>query len=262
MKRSLLIILLAIVTCFVAADAKLKPEALSIADTPPCAANLGVCQPTGCSPDNHHDPNLNGRKNILANNNAALDRTLTWMIQRESLIHSYQRGGPRNELTSLGEGTNARVVGLLLAVKQEHGESCNCYLNVVDVTTDNHLVLVNPDVIQHNLIPANANLNQLKAIFSTRERQSVTAEFTPRVRAQGHPNFTSQLQSIVDAAPQRALLVRITGQLMFDSEHFHHNPLNRATSWEIHPIMKLEFCPAGKSCAINSNANWVNLDSQ
>ena len=49
---------------------------------------------------------------------------------------------------------------------------------------------------------------------------------------------------------------------MFDSEHFHQLRLNRATQWEIHPIMKLEFCPKGLKCKKDSDGNWVDLDSQ
>jgi hypothetical protein len=103
---------------------------------------------------------------------------------------------------------------------------------------------------------------QLTNVFHIREAKSVTAEFTPRVRKDGHPNFTSGLQSILNKTPQGALLVRVTGQLMFDSEHFHQLHLNRATQWKIHPIMKLEFCPKGKTCKKDSNENWVDLDSQ
>jgi hypothetical protein len=36
--------------------------------------------------------------------------------------------------------------------------------------------------------------------------------------------------------------VRVTGQLLLDSEHFIKNHLVRVNNWEIHPVMKLEFC--------------------
>ena len=163
--------------------------------------------------------------------------------------------------TLTNEGTQARVVGFLLAVKQEHGESCNCGLDVVDVTTDNHLVLVNPKVVTDNPLPAQFTTTQIKAVFKKREPKSVTAEFTPRVRADGHPNFTSELQEMLNTTAQGALRVRVTGQLMFDSEHFHNLPLKRATQWEIHPILKLEYCPKNKTCKTDSDENWIDLDS-
>jgi hypothetical protein len=226
-------------------------------------ADIASCPSEGCSPNNNHDPQLNRLKNLKSSEKPVIDRTLTWMIGREKKVEDsgYKRGGPRNVLTNLDEGTEARVVGLLLAVKQEHGESCNCGLDVVDVTTDNHLVLVNPKVVTDTLLPANATKSQLTAAFKKREPKSVTAEFTPRVRAEGHPNFISELQKEINKTAQGALRVRITGQLMFDSEHFHHLPLKRATQWEIHPILKLEYCPKNKICKTNGDENWIDLDA-
>jgi hypothetical protein len=46
---------------------------------------------------------------------------------------------------------------------------------------------------------------------------------------------------------------------MFDSHHLFHDPLHRHNNWEIHPAFRLEFCPKGKICTKNSNANWVDL---
>jgi hypothetical protein len=254
MKRipTLLLLLLAI---FVATSAQ--------AQTSPCRDNMGLCPSEGCSPNNHHDPELNKLKNLKSSQKPVIDRTLTWMIRREKKVEDsdYKRGDPRGPLTDLDEGTQARVVGYLLAVKQEHGESCNCYLDIVDDTTDNHLVLVNPKVVTDFPLPAHATKNQLTAVFRKPEPKSVTAEFTPRVRADGHPNFTSELQKMLNTTAQGALRVRITGQLMFDSEHFHNLPLKRATQWEIHPILKLEYCPKNKTCKKDSDENWVDLDS-
>jgi hypothetical protein len=93
-----------------------------------------------------------------------------------------------------------------------------------------------------------------------REEDSSTAEFTPHVRLD-HPKLTgARLQALIDAAPKNALLVRVTGLQFFDSEHslgpFH---LKRINNWEIHPVMKLEFCPTGKTCKENSDANWKDL---
>jgi hypothetical protein len=38
------------------------------------------------------------------------------------------------------------------------------------------------------------------------------------------------------------LKVRISGLVMFDSQHFIHNRLNRITNREIHPVLGFEFC--------------------
>jgi hypothetical protein len=137
---------------FIGVDAKTKTKKMSKPKAPPRADSLQVCPPEGCSPDNHHDPQLNRLKNIESINKPVTDRSLTSMIGLEQKVidAGYQKGDPRRVLTNMGEGTKARVVGYLLAVKQEPGgESCNCNLREVDVQTDNHLVLVNPKVVVH-----------------------------------------------------------------------------------------------------------------
>lgn len=230
---------------------------------PTCANNLGVCPNEGCSSDNHHDPKVNILKNIIANNIPITNRTLSWMKTHKNpkKFTEYSPQGSREKLTELGEGDQIRVVGYLLAVKLEPGgESCNCYLRTVE-DTDNHLVLVTKATLQRFPLPMNANAATLRAIFKEREKESVTAEFTPRVR-KDHPNFTnSKLQPIINQTEQGALLVRITGQLFFDSEHFFVHPLKRVNNWEIHPIFRLEYCPKNKTCTASNNENWVDLDS-
>jgi hypothetical protein len=256
MKRTLIVVVLGLGLFLVPAHARKKQ--------PPCASNIGSCPNSGCSENDTHDSDLNELKNKESINEPVEDRTLSWMMGLEKKVEKsdYRRGDPRDVLTELGEGSSLRVVGYLLAVKQEGGESCNCYLDDVDITTDNHLVLVNPNVVTANKLPEPATKTQLTATFKKREAKSVTAEFTPRVREHGHPNFTSDLQEALNKTQQGALWVRVTGQLMFDSEHFHNLRLNRATQWEIHPIMKLEFCSKGKTCKKDSDENWIDLDNQ
>ncbi len=99
-----------------------------------------------------------------------------------------------------------------------------------------------------------------KNVLRRRAKASVTEEFTPRVRLD-HPNFTREVvQPLIDATPQKALLVRVSGLLMFDSEHFIRHPLVRVTNWEIHPVFKLEFCRSGK-CKADSDDGWVSVDA-
>jgi hypothetical protein len=47
--------------------------------------------------------------------------------------------------------------------------------------------------------------------------------------------------------------------LMFDSEHFLGRHLKRYNNWEIHPVLKFEYCPTGQTCSKDSG-NWKNLD--
>ena len=114
-------------------------------------------------------------------------------------------GSDRDELRDLGEGDKVRVTAYLLIARDEpSGESCNCYLHDVQ-QTDNHLVLVTKTTVDTFPVPKNAKKTTLKAILDKREWESITAEYMPRVRENGHPNFlSSDIQPLIDAAPQKA----------------------------------------------------------
>ncbi len=36
----------------------------------------------------------------------------------------------------------------------------------------------------------------------------------------------------------------------------------RHNNWEIHPVLKMEYCPEGQTCSGNSNTNWRSLESR
>lgn len=221
----------------------------------PCKASLSDCPDVGCGTD--FDPNLNRRKNILSMDGDATPHTLTWMKKLDN-PENFKEGDSREELTALGEGQKITVVAYLLVAKPElGGESCNCGLQTA-AETDNHLVLVMGATVQQ--YPLSGEEEADKKVFHSRELESQTAEFTPRVRKLSHPNFTREkVQPLIDATDQDALLVRVTGQLLFDSEHFISNPLVRVNNWEIHPVFKLEYCTQG-DCKPNSDAGWKSLD--
>lgn len=229
---------------------------------PPCKPNIDACPLQGCSPDNHHDPTLNEVKNIPSNNNSVKDHTLTWMKNLDD-PEQFSQGDDRQELRELGEGDKIRVVAYMLIARDEPGgESCNCYLHDIQ-QTDNHLVLVTKTTVDTFPVPHGASKNTLKTILGERELESETAEFTPRVRKNGHPNFLrATMQPLIDATAQKALKVRVTGQLMFDSEHFIRHHLKRVNNWEIHPVLKMEYCTTGISCKPNSDAGWKSIDDQ
>jgi hypothetical protein len=229
-------------------------------DQPQCAVDLAHCKAAGCSSDNHHDPKLNKLKNVeMLKIDKPLDVSLDWIKERPDPT-KYKIKGKRKELRKLGEGKVLRVVGYLLAVKMElGGESCNCYIRT-EADTDNHLVLVTKATLDAHPLPPNADEKTLKKVFALRERESVTVEFTPRVRKH-HPKFTNpDVQPMIDKTQQGALLVRITGPLMFDSEHFFEHQLRRVNNWEVHPVFRFEYCPEGKACTDNGTENWVDLD--
>ncbi len=207
-------------------------------------ATITDCPETGCGPS--LDPNLNKQKNIATDNDAPVDKDLSFLAALPDPVPGFNIGDTREKLTTLGEGQMIRVVAFALVARKGSQESCNCKL-AKPADTDNHIVLVDPTVTKPTLAP--------------NERTSQTAEFTPRVRLT-HPKLVgADLQALIAATPNQALLVRVTGVQMFDSEHslgpFH---LKRDNNWEIHPVFGLEYCPAAKTCTQGSDANWVNME--
>ncbi|HKF55635.1 MAG TPA: hypothetical protein VKJ45_09335 [Blastocatellia bacterium] len=206
--------------------------------------DISDCPEQGCGGD--FDENLNRRKNITSDDQAPVSKTVQDMKDLEDPAN-FQKGGPRDELTALGEGQKIRIVALALVARKGSAESCNCKLTKV-ADTDNHIVLVDPTLRRPSL--------------QANEDDSVTAEFTPRVRVD-HPDLSrARLQPLITAAHIHALKVRVTGVLLFDSEHFLGHHLKRHNNWEIHPILALEYCPNGKRCTATSDANWVSLEDQ
>lgn len=228
--------------------AKKKPK-------PPCRATLADCPDEGCG--TNFDPSLNRRKNITSDDQAPTVRTLAWMKKLDD-PENFTEAGSREELIALGEGQKITVVAYLLVAKPElGGESCNCGLHTPE-ETDNHLVLVSKATVDKFAVSNNTTTN--KQLFHSRESESETAEFTPRVR-RDHPNFTREkVQPLIDATPQQALQVRVTGLLMFDSEHFIKNHLVRVNNWEIHPVLQLEYCTTGNTCKASNDAGWKSID--
>jgi hypothetical protein len=220
----------------------------------PCVQAFSDCPDEGCG--GQFDPNLNRLKNIHSGNGEAKLRSLAWMRKLDD-PENFSAGDSREELETLGEGQMITVVAYLLQAKAEPGgESCNCGFQT-PAETDNHLVLVSKTTVDK--FPMSSG-SDAKTILRSREPESQTAEFTPRVRKE-HPNFTREaVQPLISKTKQKALLVRVTGQLMFDSEHFIRNSLVRKNNWEIHPIFKLEFCETGSNCKAGSDTGWKSLD--
>jgi hypothetical protein len=225
----------------------------------PCVnvRSIANCPDEGCG--GQYDPDLNRQKNIRpdnsASNQSATLRSIAWMQALPDPEHFTAKNRDRSELRAAGEGEMITVVAWALAARKGGQETCNCKLKA-KADTDNHIVLVDP-AIQDPTLEENEKLD------------SETAEFTPRVRGQEHPNFTQEnLELLIDpewrpgmTPKEGKLLVRVTGLLMFDSEHFLQHALKRHNNWEIHPILKMEYCPDGQTCDENSDATWKDLDS-
>lgn len=226
--------------------ASTKPKVLSSAAlqiTGPCPDNIdsiSQCPPQGCG--EFGDGLLNEVKNRVVNVTMPFAATLEKLasIQQPPF---WDTGTSRATITGTGkEGSPVIVRGFLLRVKPEGGESCNCGLTR-KVDTDIHLALVSD--------PEDA------------EEDSVTAEITPRVRANGHDNWTFKNMKELEGE-----FVQITGWLMLDTKHIpqaHPLPgerknkgLKRVTNWEIHPITKLEVCTKSKK-KCNNGIGWESF---
>lgn len=218
--------------------------------TTPCPESIkkiGECPDEGCTRTKGHtfDQELDKRKNIQSDDQKPEVRDIRWIKGLEDPNNLTECEG-RDELKGMGEGQKITVVAWALTAKKGDPESCNCDLPG-EVNQDNDVVLVDRRVKNPTL--------------AKDEIRSVTAGFTPRVRLK-HRNFTrTKLNSLI--SPTGKLLVRVTGLLMFDSKHFFHPdpPVKRDTDWEIHPILKVEYCPKGKTCRAGSDENWKDLDN-
>lgn len=241
MKRSVLVVLiLALFVLSTTSDArKREGGAASAVQSGKVAIKCPVplnritdCPDTGCGPS--LDPLLNKAKNVRSVDGDAETMTIKEVKDLEDKVEGYKIGDQRDKLTALGEGKKITVEAWALIARKGVGESCNCkLLSVKD--TDNHIVLVEPAVKNPTLAKS--------------ENDSITAEFTPRVRLD-HPNLArAKLQPLITAGSGK-VKVRITGQLMFDSEHSPGGHLKRHNNWEVHPVTGLNYCKK-KTCGEN-----------
>ena len=145
----------------------------------------------------------------------------------------------------------------------KRGETCNCGFTGVNdpENTDVHIVLVS-DATLKVTAKAGGGKTAAQNTLKLREAQSQTAEFAPRIRVALNEKFDgAKLKNLIDPINGGKLHVRITGLLMYDSEHaVGPHKLLRHTDWEIHPVFRLDYCPKDKTCTLASNANWVNIN--
>lgn len=263
MRRAFLSLLLVVAASSVAAQKQ------TIKCPPPSRLkSISDCPSTGCG---NVDPHLNEQKNIPSDDQEAVSKTLEDLKGLPDPVPGFKVGNTREKLQELGEGSRITVIAYALVARKGSKESCNCPLTAPK-DTDNHIVLVEEETLAltARATPAKPATSSHKAVkaksaaqntLHVREQQSETAEFTPRVRLD-HPKLAGVwLQPLIAAAPKQALLVRVTGVLMFDSEHSLGRHLTRVNNWEIHPVMKLEFCPVDETCTAEST-NWKDLEDQ
>jgi hypothetical protein len=147
----------------------------------------------------------------------------------------------RSGLEALGEGTQVVLTGYVKLARQEGAESVNCGKNVPNQSAyhDIHISIVDT--------PGAA------------ECGGIVAEMIP------HDRPASWTPTLVNKVAESGLLVRLTGNLMFDSSHspcqngtaLSGDP-SRASLWEVHPIYKFEVCTQS-DC--RSGDGWIALES-
>jgi hypothetical protein len=230
---------------------KVTTPGKKIAITCPSTLNdIDDCLDTGCGPS--LDPNLNKQKNIRLLNGEAEPMTIQEVRNLPDPVAGFKIGDTREKLAALGEGKKIVVVASALMVRKGGGESCNCKLTAV-ADTDNHIVLVDR-VLRIN--PGET----AKATLARREENSITAEFAPRPRLDSPHLTRANLLPLIQVNGVQK--VRITGILMFDSEHSLGGHLKRHNNWEIHPVLDMDYCPRGKRCTADSDDNWVKLGEE
>ena len=217
----------------------------------PTALNdIGDCPDTGCGPS--LDPNLNKQKNIPSLHGEAEPMTIQQMRNLPDPVPGFQIGDTREKLEALGEGKKIVVVANALMVRKGGSESCNCKLTAV-ADTDNHIVLVDRVL---RIKPGET----AKQTLARREENSITAEFAPRARLNSANLTRANLLPLIQVDGVQK--VRVTGILMFDSEHSLGHHLQRHNNWEIHPVLAMDYCPRKKKCTADSDDNWVKLGEQ
>lgn len=224
----------------------LFPSAVARKKSPKqCATSLAKCPNVGCG--KLIDKALNAQKNRKATPAASKVKDLDSLddVANLDLPDDWEAGRPRNQLKGFGEGQPVRVAAYVLEARAQRGfESCNCFLPN-DVNKDIHFVVVKKSV-----------LNKPE---EEREGLSQTAEMTPHFRKK-HTLWTAKdINNFIKATTNKALLVRITGYQMVDTEHFIHLHLKRKNDWEVHPITQFEFCETGDDCTVGSAAGWKKL---
>lgn len=146
----------------------------------------------------------------------------------------------RSALKALGEGTRVVLTGFVKIARQEGAESVNCGTAVPNQAAyhDIHISIVDQ--------------------AGGAECGGVVAEMIP------HHRPTAWTFQLVNKVAASNLLVRVTGDMMFDSSHspcqngssIPGDP-SRASLWEVHPIYKFEVCTEA-DCS--SGQGWVPLE--
>ena len=139
-------------------------------------------------------------------------RRATWTIEQKEIVK-------RNEGIPVVVHAYlllSRANGVVSGAKPEGPESCNCW-KTERKFVDFRIWLVN--------------------IVGDPKSEAIVAQITPRVR-QARPQWT--LENLTHLAQER-FPIRIYGWLIFEEDEKAQIGISRATLWEIHPVIQIQF---------------------
>jgi hypothetical protein len=199
-----------------------------------CRSSLIDCPAEGCGGG---DQLLNAKKNRLDPPQGTLQIMVfaDFLHLEEERPDHWDENQPRDEAEQLGEDTPVVLAGFMIDAHPGSPETCNCKLSGEE-NNDYHINLVERE--------------------SDRLRDSIVVEMTPKMRAKIPEWRLTTLTNLLNSP--KPPLVRVSGYLLFDSEHVNRSGGERATIWEIHPVTKFETCPGG-GCDVSSDVGWQDL---
>jgi len=199
-----------------------------------CATSLNNCPDQGCGGG---DRPLNKKKNMRQMPNPSDYQVITFDDFRhlqEEAPTEWKQNQSRAEVEQLGEGNAVMLAGYLLGAHSGSPETCNCKLSGEE-NNDYHI---------------NVTENSDDAMTD-----SVVVEMTPKMRASIPQWNLTTLNAL------KGKQIRVSGYLLFDSEHVTRSGGERMTIWEIHPVTRFEVCRTA-SCPPESDEGWNDIQGQ
>jgi hypothetical protein len=242
----------------------------AVADFHECHARYKA----GCSSSGKFDAYLNFLKNQLI---PPAPPAASLQILSQADFQNLDRntpsgfGGPaknhadfKDQLAHLGEGKVFGLIGYLYDARPEGAESSNCQLTSSDPEGSNgdyHIYI--------GFDPAIAGKLRSKQALTPDEKKSLTktsviVEMTPHERF----SFENGVWTIEAIKQVIGSQVRVTGQLMADSEH-NVSGQNcalgltpacwRVSIWELHPVTGFQVCKDSSNACAPGSASWAEL---
>ena len=187
-------------------------------------------------------------------------------LDKKSASLSGAEGPNAMALADLGQGNFYTVIGYLYyAQLGGKGEACNCKLTKAQ-DIDFHIGIgFDADRAARIANGQEKTRSTKNAPKTAAEQTSIVVEMTPHYRAKFHPAW--DLPSVENQIGKQ---VKITGQLLFDSEHAvlaqdcalpGHSEKDcwRGSAWEIHPVADFFVCTKSGPCEPDGDG-WVKLE--